>query len=37
MRFENVLAYGLLIFGGACGLLGWLAIEFIVWLLDKFA
>jgi hypothetical protein len=34
---KDALAYGLLIFGGACGLLGWLAIEFIIWLFDKIA
>jgi hypothetical protein len=34
---RDALAYGLLLFGGACGLLGWLVIEFIIWILDKFA
>jgi hypothetical protein len=37
MRLDNVLTYGLLLFAGACGLLGWLAIEFIIWLFDKIA
>lgn len=32
MRLDNVLAYGLILFGGTCGLLGWLAIEFVIWL-----
>lgn len=35
MRLDNVLAYGLLLFGGACGLLGWLVIEGVIWLFNN--